>query len=103
MKRFKNRLKLFDSALEHMHTTKLEKSEFEYVKETLNKNTATSIFNDMQKIFDSTVLHLTCKMDQEIKKLKHQYETKLNEQKIIVTAFEKKFSYFITGRIERLE
>ena len=67
------------------------------------QNPFAHIFNDMQKIFDSTVLHLTCKMDQEIKKLKHQYESKLNEQKIIVTAFEKKFSYFITGRIERLE
>ena len=30
-----------------MHSTKLEKSEFEYVKDTLNKNTATSIFKDM--------------------------------------------------------
>jgi len=63
LKRFKNRLKVFDTALEHMHSTKLEKSEFEYVKNALNKSTATSIYNDMQKIFDSTILHLTCKMD----------------------------------------
>ncbi len=96
-------MKQFDTALEHMHTTKLEKSEFEYVKDTLNKNTATSIFNDMQQIFDSTVLHLTCKMEQDIAKLKFSYESKLTEQKIIVSAFEKKFSYFITGRIEKLE
>ena len=42
-------------------------------------------------------------MDQEVTRLKLTYESKLTEQKIIVSALEKKFSYFITGRIEKLE
>ena len=63
LKRFKNRLKLFDQALEHMNKSKLERHEFDVIKETLNKNTATTIFNDMQKMLDHTVIHLTGKLD----------------------------------------
>jgi|LakMenE18May11ns_1017448.scaffolds.fasta_scaffold5693570_1 hypothetical protein len=46
-----------------MHKSKLERHEFDVIKETLNKNTATTIFNDMQKMLDHTVIHLTGKLD----------------------------------------
>ena len=55
IKRMKNRLKNFDTALELMNRVKLEKDEFEKLKHDVNKDRAISVFNDMKLLLDSTV------------------------------------------------
>ena len=55
IKRMKNRLKNFDTALELMNKVKLEKEEFEQLKNDVNKDRAISVFNDMKLLLDSTV------------------------------------------------
>ena len=55
IKRMKNRLKNFDTALELMNKVKLEKDEFEQLKHDVNKDRAISVFNDMKLLLDSTV------------------------------------------------
>ena len=47
LKRFKNRLKTFDSALEKVHIQKADKKDFLALKVSLDKDRAASIFNDM--------------------------------------------------------
>ena len=55
LKRFKNRLKTFDSALSKVHTMKVDKKDFETLKVSLDKDRAASIFNDMKLLFDTTI------------------------------------------------
>ena len=51
LKRFKNRLKLFDDALGKMSDTKVEKKEFHQLEKQLEKNKASAIYDEMQALF----------------------------------------------------
>lgn len=55
LKRFKNRLKNFDSALEKVHEQKADKKDFIQLKASLDRDRAMSIFNDMKILFDSSI------------------------------------------------
>ena len=55
LKRFKNRLKTFDTALAKVHDLKADKKDFTELQQSLDKDRAQSIFNDMRILFDTTV------------------------------------------------
>jgi hypothetical protein len=52
MKRFKDRLKQFDSALERLHDEKANRKEFDMLCHSLDKHRAETIFNDMKRLVD---------------------------------------------------
>ena len=65
LKRFKNRLKQFDTALEKVHEQKADKTEFNKLKMSLEKDRAICIFNDMKVLFDSTIKNINEKLSFE--------------------------------------
>ena len=56
LKRYKNRLKNFDRTLQCMHEMKADKAELERIESLTKPERASSVFNDMKILFDSTVL-----------------------------------------------
>ena len=65
LKRFKNRLKNFDIALEKVHEMKANKEDFFKLKQSLDRDRAMSIFNDMKILFDSTIKQIDEKFNNE--------------------------------------
>ena len=55
IKRYKNRLKNYDIALERIDQKKCEKSDFEALSKSVDQQRAFSIFNDMKLLFDTTL------------------------------------------------
>ena len=55
LKRYKNRLKNYDLALERIDQKKCDKSEFEALSQSVDQQRAFSIFNDMKLLFDTTL------------------------------------------------
>ena len=55
LKRYKNRLKIFDQALSLLSKNKVSVTEFNELKESVDKNRAVILFKDMQILFDTTV------------------------------------------------
>ena len=56
LKRYKNRLKNYDAALERISSLKADKSFVEKLEEQTKPERAVSVFNDMKILFDSTTL-----------------------------------------------
>ena len=56
LKRYKNRLKNYDAALERITSLKADKSSLEKLEEQTKPERAVSVFNDMKILFDSTTL-----------------------------------------------
>ena len=73
LKRFKNRLKAFDTALEKVHEQKVDRQEFAKLKQSLDKDRALSIFNDMKLLFDTTVKQLSDKLVSELSSMEDRY------------------------------
>ena len=73
LKRFKNRLKTFDTALEKVHVQKADKQDFLKLKTSLDKDRATSIFNDMKILFDTTVKTFDEKVVYERNQVEERY------------------------------
>ena len=55
LKRFKNRLKNFDTVIARIQENKVSKDEFVVFKRSVEKQTAYTIFDDMKRLFDATV------------------------------------------------
>jgi len=89
--------------MEKLYKEKASKTEFDSLRQSLDKHRAESIFNDMKRLFDMTIARFTRKMDAERDRLQGSYEIIMREQKVIVQAFERKFSYLVMGRIEKVE
>ena len=58
LKRFKNRLKNMDSALEKLNEKKSDRSELAILSESVDSNKTVSIFNDMKVLLDTTVQNM---------------------------------------------
>ena len=80
IKRMKNRLKNFDTALELMNRVKLEKDEFEQLKHDVNKDRAISVFNDMKLLLDSTVYQFEERLSSERDQRNQTYQSLVNSQ-----------------------
>ena len=103
LKRFKNRLKNFDIALEKVHEMKANKEDFFRLKQSLDRDRAMSIFNDMKILFDSTVKKIDDKFNHERSQVEDIYAKILRDQKLVMTAFEKKYNHLILEKIVKLE
>lgn len=55
LKRFKNRLKVMDDVVSKINVDKANHADFHLLKESLKKERAESVFNDMKTLFDATV------------------------------------------------
>lgn len=65
LRRFKNRLKTFDSALEKVNCNKVERKELEKLAASVDKSHAQTIFRDMKLLFDTTVMQIDKKVVDE--------------------------------------
>ena len=79
LKRFKNRLKTLDIALENMNNKKTDKRDFEIFQNSLAKDRAQAIFDDMKMLFDATVLKFDEKIEYERNQIKRSYEKIVTE------------------------
>ena len=102
LKRFKGRLKLFDQALEKLYNQKASKEEFEQLLQSLDKHRAEQIFNDMKSLFDSTVQQALSRLDTHRDKLVKQTDQTLTEQQKELSRLEKKYSYFVSEKMQKL-
>ena len=59
---FRQKLSLFDRALAKLHADKVNKLDYRADKADLGYKSAESVFNDMQNLFDRTVLDLQNEM-----------------------------------------
>ena len=66
LKRFKNRLKQFDTALEKVHELKADRQDLAKLKKSVEKDRALSIFNDMKILFDTTVKQISERLSHEL-------------------------------------
>ena len=74
LKRYKNRLKAFDHTLLAMNENKVEKTEFNALKMSVDKEQAKNIYRDMQQLFDVTVNDLKARIEHDrnmFKKILH--------------------------------
>ena len=55
LKRYKNRLKNFDFALQKMENKKAEKSEIQNMLKLIDEHKGTTIFNDMKMLMDTSM------------------------------------------------
>ena len=62
LKRYKNRLKVFDETLQNIEKSKVNQVDFDVLKASMKKETAMQIYQDMEKLFDTTVTELKKKM-----------------------------------------
>ena len=103
LKRFKNRLKTFDSALEKVHIQKADKKDFLALKVSLDKDRAASIFNDMKILFDTTVKQFDEKVVYERTQVEERYAKILRDQRLVMQTFEKKYNILVMKKIDKLE
>ena len=57
----------------------------------------------MKKLFDASIAKFGDTMENERLTLKNSYESILKDQKLVVQTFERKFSYTVSKRLEKLE
>ena len=62
LKRYKNRLKNYDTALEQINNLKADKSELERLETQTKPQRAESVFNDMKILFDSATIQFDEKL-----------------------------------------
>ena len=62
-----------------------------------------SIFNDMKILFDSTIKKIDEKFINERSQVEERYAKILRDQKLVMTAFEKKYNHLILDKIVKLE
>ena len=62
LKRYKNRLKVFDETLQRVEKSKVNLVEFDALKASIDKATATQIYHDMETLFDTTVKEMKKQM-----------------------------------------
>ena len=73
------------------------------LKQSLDKDRALSIFNDMKILFDTTVKQLSDKLSNELSLMEDRYSKLLRDQKLVMVANEKKYTHLIKEKILRLE
>ena len=74
MKRFKNRLKAFDSALQAIEKAKVNTADFERLKATLDSANSQSIFRDVIRLFDTAKENFEHKIEKEMSKTTASFE-----------------------------
>ena len=103
LKRFKNRLKTFDTALEKVYSLKADKQDFMKLKQSLDKERAQSIFDDMKVLFDTTVKQFDDEVVYERSQVEERYAKILRDQRLLMQTFEKKYNLLIMKKIDKLE
>ena len=69
----------------------------------MRENTVGSLFTDMQSLLDTTVTNITTTVNRDLRGLQDGFDSRINEQRVIVSAFEKKITQNICDRIQKLE
>ena len=103
LKRYKNRLKKFDSALERIYEIKADKSQVEIIAEETKPERAISVFEDMKMLLDATTKQFEERLQREMKKIQNQYGKLLQEQKQTVYDIENHYSNQIGAKIQSME
>ena len=73
LKRYKNRLKNYDTALERLESKKVDRPELEAVIATIDKDKGATIFRDFQLLMDSTVQHIEGKFIAKCNTMQNAY------------------------------
>ena len=103
LKRYKNRLKNFDSALERIYEIKADKSQVEKIEEQSKPERAISVFKDMKMLLDATTKQFEERLQREMTKIQTQYGKLLQEQKQAVYDIENHYSHQIGSKIQGME
>lgn len=103
LKRFKNRLKGFDSVIKKVSDEKADREDFVRLEQSMAKGRAESVFVDMKILFDSTVKQFDQKVVYERKEVAKAYERIVEKQRAMILGFEMKYDNMIKGRMDRLE
>ena len=103
IKRLKNRLKGLDEVIKKISAEKASLELFEKLKQSVTKERAMSIFNDMKQLFDTTVQQFDKKVAFERHQVAKSYESILEKQRSMILSFEMKYNNMIKYKIDTLE
>ena len=103
LRRFKNRLKVFDETMKAMHETKANLSDLEDLKIFIDPTRAQCVMNDMKILFHSTVGEFEKKLEAGQSQIDVKYERILEKQNKMVLAIEVRYTGTIKKRIDRIE
>lgn len=103
IKRLKNRLKGFDEVIKRIGAEKANLSDFKDLQHSIAKERTQSIFEDMKRLFDTTVEQFDRKVKLERVNVAKSYESILDKQRKMILAFEMKYNGMINKRLDTLE
>ena len=103
LKRFKNRLKICDSALEKVASQKADRTELQALSLSVDKERAMRVFNDMKLLFDTTVKQFDTKLLHERKKIQQAYEKIVQDQKRAMEDFQRKYFDSVVTKIGKTD
>ncbi len=99
IKKLKDRIKTLDSALQIMDRSKTELKDFQALQAKVNENQALAIFQDMKLMQEITSKNLVQKLESDMSRLQTTFENRLTQQKMVHSAFEKKYTVTVIDRI----
>ena len=95
LKRYKNRLKNFDSALAQIDSNKADKQELAQLAKSLDNQTNLAVFKDMQLLLDTTVQQLEERFIVKCNSMQSCYQNiNLDYRKTIQSNNKKYFNHF---------
>mmetsp|Transcript_3610 Transcript_3610/g.4811 ORF Transcript_3610/g.4811 Transcript_3610/m.4811 type:complete len:81 (-) Transcript_3610:337-579(-) len=80
MKRFKNRLKAFDSAMQALNDTKANLTDFEELRRNLDFTRTENVFKDMMSLVDTATKNFEAKVELERSQTTVVFQRLLMEQ-----------------------
>ena len=103
IKRFKNRLKALDQAVERLHTLKANQVEVNELRAATSQERAQSVMDDMKLLFDTTTKEFEKKLQAKIAEVEKTYDRIIEKQKSLFVGFEMKYSNKMNHRLKNVE
>ena len=103
MKRFKNRLKAFDTAMQVLNETKANVTDFDELRAGLDFTRTENVFRDMMSLIDTTTKNFEAKVEHERAQTTSLFQRLLLEQQTVTATVEQKIQKALIARIESNE
>ena len=103
LKRYKNRLKVMDAALQKIDEKKSDRWELKKLSDNVDPSKQISIFNDMKELFDITIQGLEQKRAQDLTKIEATYDKLVREQRRETQKQKADFTRLLLGRVNKIE
>ena len=103
LKRFKNRLKAFDTALHALDKQKVNMSEFMNLQTSLDLARSQTIFEDMKRLFDTASQNFENKLQREQLQTTSLFERLLNDHRRLTKQVEQTYVCQVSDRIDELQ